>query len=297
MIEELKTFMQVVKYKNFTKAGRIVNLSQPTVSLHIKRLEQYFNTILIERSSKSKQVIITQQGEILYNKGMQLINQLEEIKMAIACSGNEVTGKLVVGASQTIGEHFLPKILKNFSAKYAQLNMEVIIENTAAICEKVKDRHVDIGIIEGMDPRYNFQREYIYGDKMVLAVSQDSPLTETQNLLQDLQNQVWISRESGSGTQESLENFLEINAIKPKNKMVFTSNFAVQEAVKNGIGITLISECVVKHAAYDKEIAILPLTEEYTRQFSYILPKDVEITPAIKAFIKELKVYTESISK
>ncbi|MGL5674844.1 MAG: LysR substrate-binding domain-containing protein [Cellulosilyticaceae bacterium] len=289
MLEELKTFMQVVNYENFTKAAKKVNLSQPTVSLHIKRLEQYFNTTLIERSSKSKQVIITKQGKLLYERGQEIIKQIEDVKMAIACSENQVGGQLIVGASKTIGEHFLPKILKAFSDKYPHLHIEVMIENTANVCEKVKERQVDIGIIEGTDPHYDFERGYICGDKMVLAVSNDSHLIAEPRLMEALQDQVWISREAGSGTQEYLESFLEENTIKPKNKMVFNSNFAVQEAVKNGLGITLISEYVVGHAVADKEITVLPLDEECTRKFSYILPKHTEVTPATAAFMEVLK--------
>ena len=120
---------------------------------------------------------------------------------------------------------------------------------------------------------------------MVLAVAKDSPLLGREDLMEALQNQVWISREAGSGTQEYLESFLETHHIKPKNVMVFSSNFAVQEAVKNGLGITLISEYVVEHAAYDKELATIPLGKERMRKFSYILPKDAEVTPATLAFM------------
>ena len=291
MIEELKTFIQVVKYKNFTKAGKVVNLSQPTVSLHIKRLEQYFNTTLIERSSKTKQVIITPQGQILHDKGIAMIKQLEEIKVAIACSENEVTGKLIVGASQTIGEHFLPRLLKIFSQKYPMLHLEVIIENTSLICERVKNRQVDIGIIEGSPTHYDFEKGCISGDRMVLVVGKDSPLIGEPNLIEALKNQVWISREAGSGTQEYLLSFLEDHHIVPRSVMVFSSNFAVQEEGKNSLGITFISEYVVEHAAYDKELIIIPLEESCTRHFTYILPKDTEKTPATHAFLKELTTF------
>ncbi|MGL4362884.1 MAG: LysR family transcriptional regulator [Cellulosilyticaceae bacterium] len=291
MIEELKTYIQVVKYKNFTKAGKVVNLSQPTVSLHIKRLEKYFNTILIERSSKSKQVIITQQGNVLYKKGLELIKNIEDIKVAIEISENQVLGKLVVGASQTIGEHFLPKMLKQFSNKYPNLSIECIIENTASICERLRNREVDISIIEGVEIKNDFIRGTITGDKMVLVVSNDSPLNSSENLMNDLQNQVWISREEGSGTQEFLEHFLERNNIQPKNTMVFSSNFAVQEAVKNGLGITLISEHVVKHAIFDKELAVIALEADSSRKYTYMIPRDAEISPATNAFVEMLKKY------
>ncbi|WP_213975048.1 LysR family transcriptional regulator [Tepidanaerobacter acetatoxydans] len=292
MIEELKTFIEVVKHKNFTKASEIVNLSQPTVSQHVKRLESYFDVLLIERSSKNKKITITPEGEILYERGKEIIKALDDTKLEILQAQRTICRKLKIGATLTVGEHFLPPFLKQFSAEYPELKLEVIIENTASICEKVKDLEVDIGLIEGLDPHYSFKREYFYVDHMVLVVSKDSELLKKPHLsVEDLQNQVWITREEGSGTREYLDLFLNMNNISPKDIMIFSSNYAVKEAVKEGLGITLISEFVVRHSAHDHELYILSLGKDYTRKFSYIVSKDRKITAPVYRLIQRLKTY------
>ena len=291
MLEELKTFIQVVKYRNFTKAAKKVNLSQPTVSLHIKRLEQYFNTTLITRSSKSKEVLITKQGQILYEKGQDLIAQIDLLKDELLHMDHKVKKKILVGASKTIGDYFLPQIIGNFSNQYPDIQLEVLIENTAHICEMMNEGEIQVGLIEGIDPYYDFNREYFYQDKMVVAVSNRSALANENVTIEDLNNQIWISREEGSGTQEYLKLFLNMHNITPKNVIVFNSNYAVKEAVKNGIGITIISECVVSHAAFDKELKILPLELSPKRKYSYILPKDKEVDEDILIFVNMLKAY------
>lgn len=291
MLEELKTFIQVVKYRNFTKAAKKVNLSQPTVSLHIKRLEQYFDTTLITRSSKSKEVLITKQGEFLYEKGQDLIAQIDLLKGELLQIDDKAKKKILVGASKTIGDYFLPQIIGDFSNKYPDIQLEVFIENTAHICDMMNEGEIQVGLIEGIDPYYDFDREYFYQDRMVVAVSNKSPLATMDVSIDDLNNQIWISREEGSGTQEYLKLFLNMHNITPKNVIVFNSNYAVKEAVKNGIGITIISECVVSHAAFDKELNILPLELLPKRKYSYILPKDKEVDPDILTFINMLKDY------
>lgn len=80
LIEELKTFIAVVDKKSFTKAASIINISQPSVSLHIKILEKKFNTKLIERSNKQRNILITQTGEILYKKAKQIISLIDDTK-------------------------------------------------------------------------------------------------------------------------------------------------------------------------------------------------------------------------
>ena len=289
MLEELKTFIQVVKYRNFTKAAKKVNLSQPTVSLHIKRLESYFDTTLITRSSKSKEVLITKQGELLYERGQSLISEIECLKEDLLNINSESKKKILVGASKTIGDYYLPPIIGTFSQRYPHIQLEVIIENTANICRMMNEGQIHVGLIEGIEPYYKFDRGYFYEDQMVVAVSNQSTLAHKPITLEDLNHQIWISREEGSGTKEYLELFFKTHNIKPKNTIIFNSNYALKEAVKNGLGIAIISECVVSHAALDKELTILPLDIEPKRNYSYILPKDKEIDEDIKTFLNMLK--------
>jgi len=94
MIDALKTFIAVVEYENFTKAAEAIKLSQPSVSLHIKHLEEYFNTILIQRSIKQKKIYITESGSLLYERSKQIIKLLEDTKGDLLDYGNVVKGRL-----------------------------------------------------------------------------------------------------------------------------------------------------------------------------------------------------------
>lgn len=79
MFEELKIFIAVVEYKNFTKAGEALNLSQPSVSSHIKNLERYFGVTLIDRSVKRKTIFITESGYKLYERAKEIVNLLKKL--------------------------------------------------------------------------------------------------------------------------------------------------------------------------------------------------------------------------
>ena len=291
MFEELKTSIAVVEYKNFTKAGCHLNLSQPSVSTHIKNLENHYGVTLINRSIKQKTIFITENGYKLYKRSKEIIHLLETTYMEVRHISDSIKGNIKVGASLTIGEYILPKFLTSFCKKYPDIDVEIFIENTSLISSRVKDLTLDLGFIEGISVYPNFNQEYLLEDKMVLALPYDSRLSNTNLSLDKLQNQNWIVREEGSGTREFLNKFLSTNKIVPKNIMVLGSNYAVKEAVRNNLGITIISSLVASRAAENKELFIVELDNSYSRNFSYILPKNITISKIAEIFLNEFKEY------
>lgn len=291
LFEELKTFIAVVEHKNFTKAGEYLNLSQPSVSTHIKNLENHYGVTLINRSIKQKTIFITENGYKLYKRSKEIIHLLETTYMEVRDISDSIKGSIKVGASLTIGEYILPKFLTSFCKKYPDIDVEIFIENTSLISSRVKDLTLDLGFIEGISVYPNFNQEYLLEDKMVLALPYDSRLSNTNLSLEKLQNQNWIVREEGSGTREFLNKFLSTNKIVPKNIMVLGSNYAVKEAVRNNLGITIISSLVASRAAENKELFIVELDNSYSRNFSYILPKNITISKIAEIFLNEFKEY------
>ena len=291
MLEEFKTFITVVEYKNFTKAGEFLNLSQPSVSTHVKNLERFFGVTLINRSVKQKNIFITESGYALYKRAKEIINLLDTTYMEVNNTSNSVKGNLKIGASLTIGEYILPKFLATFSKKYPDVDVEIFIDNTSSICSHLKELTLDIGLIEGTSSLSNFTQEYFLEDKMVLAFPYNSDLGISNFNFDKLHNQKWIVREQGSGTREFLDIFLATNKIIPKRIMVLGSNYAVKEAVKNNLGITIISDFVTTPAVENKELSTIKLSNSYTRHFSYILHKNITISKASQIFLDELKQY------
>jgi len=176
MLEEFKTFIAVVEYKNFTKAGKFLNLSQPSVSTHVKNLENFFGVTLINRSVKQKNIFITESGYALYKRAKEIINLLDTTYMEVNNTSNSVKGRLKIGASLTIGEYVLPKFLAIFSKKYPDVDVEIFIDNTSSICSHLKELTLDIGLIEGTSSLSNFTQEYFLEDKMVLAFPYNADL-------------------------------------------------------------------------------------------------------------------------
>ncbi len=288
MISELYTFIAVVELKNFTKAAEVLNLSQPTVSIHIKNLESEFGVKLINRSIKQKKIIITDQGYQLYGRAKEILNLIEITKHDLKSQNTSLSGSIKIGSSLTIGEYLLPQFISYFSTKYPDVEITVIMNNTASICKGIKDLSYDIGFIEGPPSYGNLNQHCFYTDEMVLAYPNS---IDNVTGIQSFMNQCWISREEGSGTKEFLNMFLSQNHIVPKKFMTLGSNYAIKEAIKNELGITIISKLVISDAHNNKELKLYPLDEAFTRNFSYLTPKNVTTSQASNIFLEELNQF------
>lgn len=296
MLEELKTFIAVVEHKNFTRAGEYLNLSQPSVSTHIKNLENFFDVTLINRSIKQKNICITENGYKLYERAKEIINLLDITYIEVKDNSNSLKGTLKVGTSLTIGEYFLPKFLSIFSKKYPDIDVEIVIENTSLICSHLKNLTLDIGLIEGTPTLGSFNQEYFLRDQLVLAFNPSNNQLINIKSYEELNNHLWIVREDGSGSREYFNMFLESNKIIPNKILVLGSNSAIKEAVKNNLGITLTSSLVTKAAVANGEIYINTLNDKYYRYFSYITQKNITMSKTIQVFIDELNDFSKKTS-
>lgn len=287
MIEELKTFLAVVDKKSFTKAAAAINISQPSVSLHISNLEKYFQTKLIERSNKQRSIFITAQGDLLYKRAKQILSVLEETKEELLQSDHSPSGTLRIGASMTIGEFLLPSILSEFMKLYPNIKLDMTVENTEHIYEKFKNYDIDIALIEGTVPVENYIHHNFYKDAMVIVAPISFQYDKSAQLKTALSNQTWIHREKGSGTGENLNIFLNSYGISPKNLITMGSNYSIKEAVKNHMGISFISSLVVDEAVKNNEVKIIPLENQYYRYFSYLIHEN-NLPKAVELFLQRL---------
>ncbi|GAA0222980.1 LysR family transcriptional regulator [Metaclostridioides mangenotii] len=291
MLEELKTLIAVVECKNFTKAGENLKLSQPSVSTHIKNLENRFGVTLIDRSIKQKTIYITESGYILYNRSKEILNLLDKVDHEMKDVSDSVIGHVKVGASFTIGEHILPKFLTNFTKSYPDIDIEIFIQNTSQVSSHIKNLNYDVGLVEGTTSSSHFIQKYFLMDKMILAMPYDRNLSSENFSFDSLQNKIWVARENGSGTREYLNMFLNSNEIVPKNIIILGSNYAVKEAVKNGLGITIISNLVTKSDVKNKTLSTIELDENFNRHLSYIIPKNTTLSKSVDVFLSELCNY------
>jgi DNA-binding transcriptional LysR family regulator len=287
-IDHLKIFVTVVELKHFSKAAKVLNLSQPNVSLHIRNLESELETTLFIRSPK--QVKVTAAGEMFYIKARQMLSLFEEAKQEIADQQHIVQGTIKIGASFTIGEYILPRVLAEYANDHPKVNVEVMVGNTEEVMEKTRTNELDISLIEGEVSEQEVEAVPFMDDEMIIIASSSHPLAQVSVVTPDLlQNQVWILRESGSGTRAFSNQLIQHLELQMKRSFVFSSSQGIKEAVSAGLGIAMISRLTVRKELELGELKEIDIANQrFTRKLSIIKGKHEFVSRAHDLFIEKI---------
>lgn len=288
LLEELKTFIAVVDHQNFTKAGGALSLAQPTVSLHVKNLEEELKTPLLLRSNKTFQV--TPAGKLLYRRAKELLYLAEQTKEEVMWHHRQVSGNLHISASYTIGESVLPKVLTDLHKRYPDLHVEVDITNTEEVEHAVRAFRCDVGCIEGSVKSQGLTITPFLEDELILVTANHHVLAQKNDLnAVDLQAAHWVTREKGSGTREYTDYLLEsIGPVKP-SRTVFSSNEGIKKAVLCGLGIAAVSKHTVQNELENGMLVQLKADVlQRTRTFSALYSPLLADKRHVAVFLEEL---------
>ncbi|GAV23769.1 selenium metabolism-associated LysR family transcriptional regulator [Carboxydothermus pertinax] len=248
--EYFKTFITVVNEKSLSKAGKILNLTQPAITKHLQSLEEHYNTILLERNVKG--IKLTEDGTLLYKYAQELLSILEEAEQNISGNKENPKGILNIGASNIPGQYLLPLILGKYSKLYPQVKVNLEISDTGEVVAKILEGVYDVGAVgsEIKNPRLEFIP--FYRDELVFILPANHPLSQKEVLEpEDLLKVPLIWRERGSGTRMFLEKVLKNFGIQEKKLnivMELGSNQAVLTAVEGGLGGAFCSEIAIRNA-------------------------------------------------
>jgi DNA-binding transcriptional LysR family regulator len=291
MLESMKMFVTVYEQKSFSRAAKLLHLSQPGVSLHIQNMENELGTKLFHRTPKL--VKPTQAGEAFYHRAKQLLKLYEEARHEIQQLQNTVTGSLKIGASFTIGEYLLPKLLAEYAREYPSVGIEVTIANTEEITKAVQRSQFDIGLVEGEGAPADLQVLPFLKDELVLVASVGHPLALRKNITaEQLHDQVWIWREHGSGTRAYSDQLIEEWGLRIKHAYIFSSSQGVKEAVMEGLGIAMLSRLIVDRELENGELAVIqPAKKRFFRRFSLLRSPAQHDTKALQVFIDKVKAW------
>jgi DNA-binding transcriptional LysR family regulator len=286
--DSLKTFVTVVENKDFSLTAEELYLSHPNVRLQLNVLEEELGSKLV--NSSSKHLELTQAGETYYGYAKQILLLHDKAKQEIKQLSNPVTGALKVGASYTIGEYILPCLVAEFAAEYPKVEIETSIANTEEIIQAVRANRLDIALVEGEVNHTDLKIRTIMEDELILVVPIQHPLARLPIATSEhLQDQVWILRESGSGTRAFSDKLFKEWGIKVRKTYIFGSGQAVKQAVTAGLGIALVSRWIVRKELLANELKSIRIKgKRLNRSFYLIGPRSHATSEAMEVFMEKL---------
>lgn len=240
---QLNVFCKVVEAKSFSKAGKKIHLSQPTVSSHIKDLETYFDTRLIDRFSRKAEA--TPAGKLLYEYASQLIALKKEMEHSLGEFLGTQKGNLTVGGSTIPGAYLLPKMIGDFIRHYPQIHIQLEIGDTQQIIQDILNGRLELGIVGATSDDSNIFQRTLVEDKMCLTVPAEHKWSHRKSVtVEELFQEPYIIREKGSGTLKSLMLNMQVKGydIRDLNIIaVMGSTQAVIQGIKSQVGVSILS--------------------------------------------------------
>lgn len=289
MEQYLKVFIAVADHKNFSRAAEELHMTQPAVSQYIRTLEEIIGSRLLERTNKY--VRLNQAGEIVYYHAQEIIGLYKKMQNLVDDISNKAKGSLKIGASHTFGEYVLPWMIATIQEVYPDIEPEVMIGNTTEVANLVTNHQLDAGIVEGKLLNNQLTVDNFAEDQMYVVASPAHPIFNLFQMITfyDLEEEVWIVREHGSGTREAMEEMFATYEFKPFKLIHFGSNQPIKEAVEAGLGISLLSRWAIQKELRHNELKIIPIESlPFKRQFS-IVTNSLFQTKALEVFIDLLR--------
>lgn len=286
---QLHIFVSVVENKSFSKASEAINLSQPTVSSHIKELEDYFKCRLLDRLGKVTEP--TKAGEILYHYSKKLLTLRDQAEAALYDFLGRIKGDLFIGGSTIPSGYIIPRLIGTFSKQFPDISIELTAGDTMEIVQKIKKGKIEIGIVGAKIDDPQIKQEKLVTDEMRLIVPSnhkwaDKPFVDCSNLFEEK----FIAREKGSGTWQSILKSMDDAGLKSKNLntcITMGNTVSVIQGILNHVGISILSTIAVQDDLDKERLKALPVKGLDLDRFFYLtLSKKRTLSPICNKFIE-----------
>ena len=239
----LKVFRTVAEQLSFRRAGEQLKLTQPAVTLQIQSLEEELSTRLFDRTGN--RVSLTPAGRILLNHANAIADRVAQAQEELAALDGDHAGELQLGASTSIAQYVLPKLLGQFLKRFARVQISVISGNTEQIVGHLLSERIKIGLIEGPALRREVRTEAFLDDELILVMPAKHAWAALPAIsANQLKGQPLLLREHGSGTRHVLEAALRKAGISKRDLnvvMELDSTEAILSSVEAGLGMGFVT--------------------------------------------------------
>lgn len=278
----LRSFLSLVQHQSFQAAAENLGIAQPTISQHIQKLEQDLDVLLIRRGRSGCEPTRAALALVPFANSMLRLDQ--HARDAVRGSG------VRIGASSNIGIYMLQPHIRAFRDVPAAPDVDLVIDNNPSIARQLTVGELDIAIMEWWHPKPGFQARDWRQEPMVLIVPPDHPCADLQSIDRDtLAGMTLLGGEPGTGTGRLLAHFFGEHGPFPKVSMQLGSTEAVKQAVKAGLGISLVLAASVDEEVRAGTLRAIPVSEPgLAKELVVVYPEAFAAHPPVSAFLSHL---------
>ncbi|MCU0421612.1 MAG: LysR family transcriptional regulator [Bacteroidia bacterium] len=291
-LHQLQIFLKIAETESITKAAESMHLTQPAVSIQLKKLQEQFNIPLVEVIGKK--IHLTHAGKALAVSAADVIEKAQMMNQQMKALKGELAGKLSISVVST-GKYVIPYFLHNFLQQHPEVDLQMDVTNKVQVIESLKQGSVDFALVSMIPTEPPIQKISLMPNKLVLVASQSLEESYRKGK-KELHELPFIYREQGSATRYVMEAFLEKRKITAVKKIELTGNEAVKQAVIAGLGYSVMPIIGLKNELQLKELKIITVKGlPIISTWNLIWLKRKQLHPTASTFIQYVKTHKQRI--
>lgn len=299
-LKQLEAFVCVAETRSFSKAGKKLYITQPTVSAHIQSLEAELGSRLFVRTTKD--VLLSSDGERLYEYAKQMLQLENRIIKEFKDRDSRHKNTIVAGASTVPGQYILPQLLSLFCHTYPEYRFDIMEDDSQGVVRRVAGGELEVGFTGTRIPGENCVFEPFYIDRLMVVTPMDQQYDAFQESgfpLEQLYKERLIVREEGSGTRKETEAYLTSTGIHLEHLNIvatMSNQETIKKSVSSGMGIAILSGVSVEDYVRQGKLRCLPIREgELSRNLYMVWNKTSKPGSAARVFIRFVRDWYEHL--
>ena len=290
-LRHMRIFVSVFQKNSITKAAQELHLAQPSVSLAVRELEDYYGIRLFDRIGRH--IAPTECGKEFYRYAVHIVSLFNEMEKKMR--NWDTFGTLRIGASITIGTHILPVLIHRYQDQFPDLMIEAKVSKSASVEDEIIHNGIDLGLIETQPSHPDLRAVPFMTDSMCAITAPDHPLAPVKSIsLAELSRFPFLMREKGSAGRKLLDAAFSLQQITVSPRWESTSTQALVKAVAEGLGVSVLPYLIVKKDSEEGTVRQIPLNQPIRRNLNVIYHKSKFLTDNMKSFIELCKKYGKS---
>jgi DNA-binding transcriptional LysR family regulator len=255
-IHQLAIFLKVVEKKSITKASEAMFMTQPAVSIQLKKLQEQFEIPLFEVVNRKTH--ITDFGYEVAASAQKIMDEIHQLSSKTMSFKGLLAGKLKIMSVST-GQYIIPYLLTDFLNQNKGVDLQLEVTNKNEVVSALENNTVDFALVSVLPSQLDLEFEDLIDNELYLVGKKKKKQTKKMDAKTFFNDVPIIFRESGSGTRTSMEEFLKFNGIKGRVKLEVTSNEAVKQAVLAGLGYSVMPKIGIHKELTENSLSIVPI--------------------------------------
>ena len=268
-LKQLQIFVIAAESQSFGHAARLLHLSQPAVSMQIRKLSELSGMALFEKTGRNLKLTTT--GETLLPYARKVIQVLREASDNIdAIKG--IQDRHVNIAMVTTARYFMPKLIAQFQQAYPDITIHVSIANREKVLEALEKNTVDLAIMGRPSSRIATETKPFAEHPYAIIASPEHPFAQRRKLSpEDISGETFLTREAGSGTRMLMDHYFKKNRLVVESVQEIASNESIKQAVMANMGVALLSMHTVGLERKTGDLVVLKVADLPVKRMWYVV--------------------------